>query len=349
MLEKYAEMFKQLQAEKEQNTHTDINDKVLLIDGLNLYIRVHQNVPVLTDDGIHIGGISGFLLSLGSVIRQFKPTRCIIVFDGKGGNSRRKKLYPGYKAGRTFKINPNRLETFGHTEDQELESMKLQLQRLMQYFQSLPLTVISQDQVEADDVISYIAGKLCKKEVIISSTDKDFLHLVDERTKVWSPVKKKLYDVDLVKSEWGVHPNNLVLARAFEGDSSDNIPGVKGVGLKTLIKRIPIVTEEVSIDPDAIFDFCTTQLNEGSKLKLFTNIVENKDIVNLNMRLMDLKLLEFSATTKSAVRQQYESTPPKLNFWTFKEQYSLDKLYAGIPNLKSWLQHTFNHLTTFVK
>ena len=347
MLDKYAKLLGELAKEREGQDSATLNDKVLLIDGLNLYIRCHQNVPVLTDDGIHIGGISGFLLSLGAVIRQFKPTRCIIVFDGKGGNSRRKAIYPDYKAGRTFKINPNRLEQLGHTQDQELESMKLQLQRLMSYFESLPLTIMSQDGVEADDVIAYLATTICKKEVIISSTDQDFLHLVNDRITVWSPIKKKLYDTQRVYDEWKVHPDNLALVRAFIGDTSDNIHGVKGVGSKTLLKRVPIVGNSTKIVKEDIFQHCEEQVKEGTKIKMYTTILENKDTVALNVRLMDLKLLDFSENTKSSVRHQYQESPPSLNFWNFQKQYSVDKLYAGIPNLKSWIQNTFNHLSTF--
>ena len=80
---------------------------------------------------------------------------------------------------------------------------------------------------------------------------------------------------------------------------------------------------------------------------MYTTILENKDTVALNVRLMDLKLLDFSENTKSSVRHQYQESPPSLNFWNFQKQYSVDKLYAGIPNLKSWIQNTFNHLSTF--
>ena len=348
MLSKYADLLKQLNDERSsEESNSDINDRVLLIDGLNLYIRCFINVPAMNDDGIHIGGISGFLLSLGAVIRQFKPTRCIIVFDGKGGNSRRKKIYPDYKAGRTFKINPHRLETFGHTEDQELESMKLQLQRLMGYLGNLPLTVMSQDNVEADDVIAYLATNLCKKEVIISSTDKDFLHLINDRVKVWSPIKKKLYDTEMVKQEWTVSPDNLVLIRAFEGDNSDNIAGVKGVGMKTLFKRVPIFDTDKNIQPEEVFDYCDNQIKEGSKIKLYKTIIDNKDILHTNIRLMDLTLLEFSENIKGAVREQYNNNYPTLDLYEFKSQYAIDKLWAGIPNLQSWIQNTFSHMNSF--
>jgi hypothetical protein len=78
------------------------NDKVLIIDGLNTFIRVFSVIPTLNDDGIHVGGIVGFLKSVGYAIKMLNPTRCIVVFDGKGGSVRRRIfvlrlfLYSGY-------------------------------------------------------------------------------------------------------------------------------------------------------------------------------------------------------------------------------------------------------------
>ena len=69
------------------------------------------------------------------------------------------------------------------------------------------------------------------------STDKDFLQLVDDTTIVWSPTKKKLYNTKLVKEEFGIESKNLLLYRVLDGDKSDNIPGVYGCGIKTLVKR----------------------------------------------------------------------------------------------------------------
>ena len=76
------------------------NDSVLLIDGLNTFIRVFTAIPTTNEDGIHIGGIVGFLRSLAYTINMVRPTRTIIVFDGKGGSNRRRKIFPQYKMGR---------------------------------------------------------------------------------------------------------------------------------------------------------------------------------------------------------------------------------------------------------
>ena len=94
------------------------NDKVLIIDGLNTFIRVFSVIPTTNDDGIHVGGIVGFLKSVGYAIKMLAPTRTIIVFDGKGGSNRRRKLYPEYKAKRTTKIRLNRVNEFENIDDE---------------------------------------------------------------------------------------------------------------------------------------------------------------------------------------------------------------------------------------
>ena len=81
------------------------NDSVLLIDGMNLFIRVFSAIPTTNEDGVHVGGIVGFLRSIGYTINMFRPTRVIIVFDGKGGSTRRRKLFPEYKQKRKTKYN----------------------------------------------------------------------------------------------------------------------------------------------------------------------------------------------------------------------------------------------------
>ena len=80
----------------------------------------------------------------------------------------------------------------------------------------------------------------------LMSTDKDFLQLVDEKTIIWSPTKKKIYNQKVVQEEFGLHPNNMLIYRVLDGDSSDNIL-VRGCGIKTLLKRfLELMRNELS-------------------------------------------------------------------------------------------------------
>ena len=88
MKARYFDILREVEREREQGIGSSKDSHLLVIDGLNTFIRVFSAVPALNDDGQHIGGVTGFLRSVAAVIRQIKPTRCIIVFDGKGGSKR---------------------------------------------------------------------------------------------------------------------------------------------------------------------------------------------------------------------------------------------------------------------
>jgi hypothetical protein len=169
------------------------NSRVLLVDSMNLFIRSYAAVPSMDDNGNHIGGMIGFLKSLGLAIRSFKPTRVILVFDGKGGSQRRRKIYPEYKANRKPPVRLNRAYDLT-TDDQEKDNMKFQLITLVEILECLPVTIFALDSVEADDVIAHLSKlvTIAEGESIIYSTDKDFFQLASDNIKVYNPVKKKI-------------------------------------------------------------------------------------------------------------------------------------------------------------
>ena len=198
------------------------NDSVLLVDGMNTFIRVFSAIPTTNDDGIHIGGIVGFLRSLAFNINMIRPTRTIIVFDGKGGSNRRRKIFPQYKMGRKMSHRLNRTHDF-LTREEEKKMMVFQLNRIVEYLECLPLTIINMDGIEADDVIGYCSKHIFRdSKTTVMSTDKDFLQLIDNNTKVYSPTKKKMYDEERVFEEYGIYPTNFLLYRILDGDVSDS-------------------------------------------------------------------------------------------------------------------------------
>ena len=219
---------------KEVDT-TDPNSRVLIIDGLNLFLRNFSVNGMLNDNGIPIGGVMGFLKSLALSIREVNPTRIVIAFDGKGGSTRRRKILPSYKNNRKPGKRMTRWDAWKNYEE-EHDSQKSQIKRLIQYLSTLPINVIQIDNIEADDTIAYITNNLLEKEVTIMSADQDFLQLVNERVTVWSPIKKKFYTPDLVMKDYGVPAHNFLMYKVLMGDKSDNIEGIKGLGPKKLPK-----------------------------------------------------------------------------------------------------------------
>jgi DNA polymerase-1 len=316
------------------------NDKVLIIDGLNTFIRVFSVMPTLNDDGVHIGGIVGFLKSVGYAIKTLRPTRCVIVFDGKGGSIRRRKIFPEYKNKKRVSYRVNRSNDFASVDD-ERQNMIMQLQRSVEYLNMLPLTVLSMDYIEADDAIAYTSRQVLKESnIIIMSTDKDFLQLVDDRTSIWSPIRKKLYNPEKVKEDYTIPPNNFLLYRILDGDKSDNIPGVKGVGLKTLIKNIPDILDETKIlTIEEIINF-----SKFGGSKMYEAIVDSKDQIYINEKLMQLSNVNISASAKMKIRNTINNPIQRLVKVKFQKMFLEDKLYSAMPNLNSWLAITFNRL-----
>ena len=182
---KYFSILESLNENNSKQSHP--NDRILLIDGLNTFIRAFAANPVTNEDGVHIGGITGFLMSIGYAIRNIKPTRVIICFDGKGGSQRRRKIYPDYKGNRRVRTRLTRHVSIGSMDDEKV-AMKQQLLRLSQYLETLPLQILSIENIEADDTIAYITQQVYPdSQVFIMSTDKDFMQLVSKRVSVWSP------------------------------------------------------------------------------------------------------------------------------------------------------------------
>lgn len=324
------------------------DDHVLIIDGLNTFIRVFSAVPALNDDGMHVGGVIGFLKSVGANIRQFQATRCVVVFDGTGGSQRRRKLYPEYKANRKNKMKMNRYDEFADLVDEQ-KSMRDQFMRLLEYFDVMPATVISIDNIEADDVIAYIAKQYYENhdnKITIVSTDRDFLQLVNTKIRVWSPTKKKLYTPEKIQEEFGILPENYLLYRMMSGDASDNIPGISGVGLKTLISRFPNINEK-EMDFDKIIEESQSNINSGSKIKIFNEIVTNRELLHRNYRLMQLSEVDISATSSLGIVGKMDATINKLNMRVFKRLFLEDKLYENIKDVDKWLRDTFNRLNIY--
>ena len=326
MKEKYFSILENLKEGEASEAKPD--DKVLIIDGLNTFIRSFAVSPVTNDDGIHVGGITGFLMSIGYAIRTLQPTRVIICFDGKGGSQRRRKLFPDYKANRLVRTKLNRTNAFSdkHAEDQ---NMKMQLGRLIQYLDHLPVQILAPENIEADDAIAYISKQLLtESKIFIMSSDKDFIQLVDDRIAVWSPTKKKLYFIDDVKEDYKLPAHNYLLYRTLTGDKSDNIPGIRGTGVVTLQKRLPILFGDDIVTIDKLIDEC-----QDSKIKVMQTISESRDALELNYKLMQLSEVDISGSSKSKIMNVVYNPVSRMNTTQFKVMMLEDSITGAFRNI----------------
>ena len=321
-----------------------LNDHILVIDAMNTFIRNFTMINLMNPQGSHVGGLVGFLKSLGFLVRTFEPTRVVVVFDGPGSTAARKTVNSDYKANRQIKRITN-WEMYDN-KDQEYASMSAQIERLIEYLHMLPVDLLAIDKVEADDVIAYIGKQFDQSKVTIVSSDKDFMQIVNDRVQIYSPVKKKVYGPVEVLEEQGVLPSNYLIVKSLLGDNSDNLSGVKGLGIKGILKHFPKLIDTPNMDLDYVYEIC----EEGvEKTKILAKILERKHAVDQNHGLMNLMEPQLSDRQISIILDVLEMPCQQLNATAFMLMLQQDNIQHGITkNTESWLE-TFRYLLTVKK
>lgn len=335
---RFAEMLAGINNEPETE-----NSSVLIIDGLNTFLRSFSIINAIhPSSGQHVGGMVGFLKSVGYAIKLNSPTKVIITFDGVGGSNSKRNLYPEYKANRS-KDRITNYKTFTN-KDEENESMMNQMERLIQYLQSLPVNLIVIDGIEADDVMGYLTQKYEgiaeTKRVTIMSADQDFLQLISEKVNIYSPTKKKIYNVTNFTEEYGVHPRNYLLYKTFMGDKGDNVPKVKGLGEDKLLKLLPQLKTSFPLKLETLLESLDPNDKWGSQLLNFSHQLR------INYRLMNLRDIPLSDENIEIIEEEVINTR-EFNKAGFLHLYYRDDLGNGIPNVETWLTGVFGYISTF--
>jgi DNA polymerase-1 len=343
MNKKYANLLNEVEKEHSTAHLRKRNSKVLFIDGLNTFFRCWSTNPMMNEDGEHVGGVVGFLRSIGKVIRDENPTRVVVVFDGKGGSQKRRELFPQYKADRKVKFRVNRQYEGMMSEEDEQVSLKRQISWLGNILNVLPVTTLIYDNIEADDVIGYLSKQVLKEDEngIIFSSDKDFLQLVSSNIQVWNPLKKKRMDIDTIKNEYGIHPHNFIWYRVLDGDKSDNIDGVKGCGLKTLQKRMPLLETENRLTIDQLISAAEAEKDD---YKVFQTIVESKKLIERNYELMQLENPDISGLTKVKIIERFKSEDEPMDKMKFIGLGMKYKILQNWTDVQDWLRSSFGNL-----
>ncbi len=198
------------------------NDSLYLIDASSYVFRAYFAITghLSNRRGLPTKAIYGFTNMVWKVLRERRPTYMALVFDAPGPTFRH-EMYEAYKANRP-----------------EMPADLIpQLPYIKEIGQALGIPTLEIGGYEADDIIATLARRIDHQVVIISG-DKDFLQLVSDRVIIWDPMKDIIYDRKAVESRFGLSPEKLLDVMALTGDSSDNIPGVPGIGEKTAIKLI---------------------------------------------------------------------------------------------------------------
>lgn len=284
--------------------------RVLVIDALNMFLRAFIVDPSLSNHGQPIGGIKGSIKILQKLVRMTNPNEIVICWDGPNGSQKRKAMNSSYKEGR----KPLRLNRSVHnlTENEEIQNKVWQQMQIIEYLNQMPIIQLILERVEADDIISYVCNSTHYKgwQKVIVSNDKDFLQLCDEETVVYRPTTDKIETKKTVIESMGVHPTNMALARAMDGDSSDNLPGVNRVGMKTIATKLPFMKEGRTVTIDELLNYCE---NIDSKLKVYKNISESKELIEHNYQMMQLYAPLISIQGKQTIDYALENFECEFN------------------------------------
>lgn len=230
---------------------------LLLVDGHALLFRAfHALPPLQTKDGRPTNAIYGFITTLFKALEDIKPQYCAVAFD-VGRTTFRTEVFEGYKASRA----------------QTPDDLAAQIPYAYEIVKSLNIPIFTQEGFEADDVIGTLAKQAKEKKipVVILTGDRDSYQLVDDTTLVYlmsrGATDVALFDADAVKESMGVRPDQITDYKALAGDSSDEIPGIEGIGPKTAT----IILNQVD-SIAALYD----RLKKGSPLNDLSERIQQK-------------------------------------------------------------------------
>ena len=205
-------------------------NRLVLIDGKSVFYRGYYAMGALSlPDGTPTGGVYGFAAIAMEIVKKLNPTKIVVAWDSKTSTAKRKAVYEDYKAGR---VKPG-------------EDFYTQIPLLKRLINDLGWSFIELDNYEADDIIGTLskqADETGNYETYIISSDLDMLQIVDSNTHMWRILKGfsniEKIDVREVEEKYGIKKNQFLDLKALKGDSSDNIPGVPGIGEKTAAKLL---------------------------------------------------------------------------------------------------------------
>jgi DNA polymerase-1 len=312
--------------------------RMMIVDAYNQFIRGYIVDPSKNPNGSPIGGMRTFVNILNKLTREVKPDLMVLVWDGKGGSKKRRSMNKNYKGGR--KPPRTNWSQVGMGEEDILDNKVWQQMRIIEYFNHTPVIQFMEPLVEADDVISYV--KNCTIftdwQKVIVSADKDFIQLLDDKTILHRPIQKEFLNKNSVVDKFGIHPTNFALARAIVGDSSDNLPGVPRVGMETVAKRFSFLKEEKAYYLSDVIAECEKSEN---KQKVFTNILENEELIENNYDIMQLSSPMLSIQAKQGIDDTFEHYKPQYN----QTQVRKLMLQDGVLTVTTTdLEQRFNHI-----
>ena len=256
---------------------TEIKKKLFIVDGYAILYRAHYALirnPLITSYGFHTSALFGFSNHIIKLINDENPDYLVCAFDSKEKTFRH-KMYSSYKANRP---------------EMPLE-LQQQIPHLWEVLEAMNIPVLRKPGFEADDIIGTITNSVSDSQIesYIVSGDKDFMQLINDKVFLYAPGKRNyppvIYDRQGVIKKWGLPPEKIIDLLALMGDSSDNVPGVSGVGVKTAVKllkeydNIESVLDNASkIKNKRVYDGLTNGRDSAYLSKELVTIVKDVDV-----------------------------------------------------------------------
>jgi DNA polymerase I len=270
--------------------------KLVLIDGYNFLFRAYYAIKSLSrSDGLPTGALFGFTRMLMNVLVDIQCSHIAVIFD-TGQKNFRHTLFPEYKTNRP------------PAPDDLIPQFPLARTAT----EALNIDIIEKVGYEADDIIATLARKAAKEnfEVLIISSDKDLWQLVTDKIFIYDAIKKQKIGSIEVKEKWGVYPKELLDVLTLMGDTSDNIPGVNGIGPKTAALLVNTYgnVEDILANVDKIKQEKRRETIKASSetIKLSKKLITLDEDVKLNIKLDDLTVKHLNPVTFIKFLKQME-------------------------------------------
>ena len=309
---------------------------IIIVDGFNCFLRHYFVNQEVNSKSQPIGGVIGLLRQIDNLTTTFSPSKIFVVWENGGPSPRRKKILPTYKANRAKATEMKNIQAGKESIKDALalddETRVQQLTILAQILKATPICQIFVPETECDDVIAYLVKNKFRhqpgKKMIVSN-DKDFYQLLDNpEITIFDPATKTVVDAQKVQEKFGIAPRNFCMAKILAGDDSDNVPGIPGVGFKTITKRFSGFSDaSKDVDITQILSEARGHLASTKKpLKIYEEVAASEDILRRNWDLMYLDSSRLSASQISKIDYIVDSHEPKMD----KLQMVKTILEAGI-------------------
>lgn len=261
-------------------------NKTLIVDGNSLLKLGFHGLKNFQNQSKHLGGVYFFLNTIRKSISEELFSKIIVAWDGEKNYAYRREIYPLYKSKRREK----------RLNEEQKDSFHVQKVRVKQYLEEIFVRQCEFDGIEADDIIGYYTQN-SKEDITILTNDRDLTQLINENVNLKLLSNNKIHTLkDTIKYEgFEIPVGNIKLLKIICGDSSDDISGIKNVGIKTVLKIMPEILKQ-DINLEEFINRCTKLSDSGDKNYRLLNILEGKtkegvlgeSFFNRNKKLIDL-------------------------------------------------------------